>query len=141
MSSAGSNRKHGESGKFLGLILLTLFLLSSTGEVFAQQLGQGSDDGISLWRVFAALIVCVGVAVAAAFVLKHRMQGGMPLIRPNRNRARLAVIESLRLRPQVDLCIVSCDGDEFLMVISPQGAHLLHAPAVRVGQAGGACPP
>lgn len=125
-----ASRSHGhESGsrfRALGAILPFLYL-ALCGSASAQQLGQGADDGISVWRIVVALVVCGGVAAVAALFLKYRMQGGIALFRTNRNGPRLAMVESLRLRPQTDLCIVSCDQREFLIVVSPQGTHLLCA--------------
>jgi len=91
----------------------------------AQHLGQGTDDGVSAWRVVATLLICVAVAVAAALALKHRMGGGTAQLFVRRKNPRLEMIETLRLRPQIDLCIVACDGEELLLVSSPQGASLL----------------
>jgi hypothetical protein len=110
--------------------------LMSTEVAFAQQLGRGVDDGISTWRVIAALAVCAAVALGAALVMKRRMIGGTALFRGNRGSARLTMVESLRLRPQIDLCIVSCDGDELLIMLSPQGANLLRPLSHRDAQAG-----
>jgi hypothetical protein len=123
------------------LSLFLFFFLAPAGEALAQHLGQGVDDGISFWRVFAALVVCVGIAVAAALFLKHRMHGSAPLIRLNRNSPRLIVTESVRLRPQVDLCIVSCDGDELLVAHSPQGVNVLRSLSGRADKAFGAHQP
>jgi hypothetical protein len=110
----------------LGAWFLAIYLAAGNN-AWAQQLGRGGDDGIPLWRIIAALAVCASVAVAAALILKHRMRGGIALFRAGRAGPRLAVIESLRLRPQTELCIVSCDTDQFLIAISPQGVHLLRS--------------
>jgi len=101
--------------------------MSLSNSALAQRLGQGPDDGISVWRVVATLLVCVAVAVAAALALKHRMGGGTAQLFVRRKNPRLEMIETLRLRPQIDLCIVSCDGEELLLVSSPQGASLLRS--------------
>ncbi len=111
-------------------------------DAFAQQLGQGIDDGISVWRVVAMLLACMVVAVIAALVLKHRMANGAALLGVRRNNSRLKIIEILRVRPQVDICLVACDGEELLMVSSPQGASLLrHLPPGASGGLGADCGP
>jgi len=93
----------------------------------AQTLGQGADDGISAWRIVLVLLLCLGLAVFAAFVLKRRMGGAaLPsfFAGAGRNR-RMQLVETLRLSHQIDLCIVSCDGREMLVAASAQGARLL----------------
>jgi hypothetical protein len=103
-----------------------LLFMSLSDSALAQHLGQGPDDGISIWRVVATLLACVAVAVAAALALKHRMGGSTAQLFVKRKNPRLEMIETIRLRPQIDLCIVACDGEELLLVSSPQGASLLH---------------
>jgi len=52
-----------------------LFLLKSD-PVLAQTLGQGSDDGMSVWRIVAALLLCLALAVGGAFALKAGLGRG-----------------------------------------------------------------
>jgi hypothetical protein len=128
--AAGAQRhyKRGRHGAVRAAILVVC--MGHAQSALAQRLGQGIDDGISVWRTVGALLICVAVVVAAALFLKHRMAKGAALFRVRRNNARLEMIEMLRIRPQVDLCLVACDGEELLMVSSPQGASLLrHLPS------------
>lgn len=84
------------------------------------------DDGVSLWRVFGSLLLCLALAVAGAFALRARFGGGgLPRIFSQRDERRLRLIESVRLNPHVQLCIVVCDGHELLVAASPQGATVL----------------
>ena len=137
MTLVSRNRYHRSAFRLgkLGACFLAAYLAAGSC-AWAQHLGQGGDDSIPLWRVVAALAVCAGVAVAAALIMKHRMQGGIALFRTSRAGPRLAMIESLRLRPQTDLCIVSCDTDQFLIAISPQGVHLLRSLSEEAVQGG-----
>ena len=89
----------------------------------AQRLGQGTGTEVPVWRVLGALALCLALAVAAALVLKRRL-GGSARVPFGRTR-RLQLIESLRLSHQVDLCVVSCDGAEFLLAATPHGATLI----------------
>jgi flagellar biogenesis protein FliO len=110
-------------------VLGLLFFVSSCGAAFAQRLGQGTDDGVSAWRVVAALLLCMALAVAGAFVLKSGAGRGL-LSWPSVKRGRrLHLVETLRVGQQVDLCIVTCDGRELLVASSAHGADLLaHLP-------------
>jgi flagellar biogenesis protein FliO len=114
----------------LAPVFLTSVLLAVSAQpALAQRLGQGADDGISTWRVVAALLLCLGLAVFAAYAMRSRM-GGLPLlssirlsgVRPAR---RMQLVETLRLSHQIDLCIVACDGQQLLVAASTQGATLL----------------
>jgi hypothetical protein len=135
------NRGQGRAGRVWSRVAAGLACcLMSTEGAWAQHLGQGMDDGISVWRVVAASIVCALVAIGAALVMKRRMHGGAALFRGNRASPRLTIVESLKLRSQIDLCIISCDGDELLIVLAPQGASLLRTSqggAAEILRAGG----
>jgi flagellar biogenesis protein FliO len=91
----------------------------------AQTLGQPADDEISLWRVASALLLCILLAVLAAFVLKMRTGHTRLFSYLTPKSRRLEVIEAVRLGPQVELCIVACDGRELLIAASPQNIHVL----------------
>lgn len=91
----------------------------------AQRLGQGGGTEISLWRVMLALIFCVAIGAAAIFLLRRRYRGVRPLA--FRRERRLQLVENMRLSHQVDLCIVSRDGREYLIAASPQGVTLVDA--------------
>ena len=96
------------------------FLLCAAAPAFAQRLGQGTGTEVPIWRVLGALALCLALAVAAAYFLRRRMGGAMPLAM-GRVR-RLQLVETLRLSHQVDVCLVRCDGAEFLVAASAQGA-------------------
>jgi len=96
----------------------------------AAPLGQVGDDGVAWWRVAAALIFCLLLAVGGAFALRARLGGGGGAGRPTWLRAaqttrRLELVETLRVKPQVDLLIVRCDGRELLLSASAHGAELI----------------
>lgn len=109
----------------------------------AQTLGQGSGLEIAWWRIVAAFLICAALAVAAAFALRTRMQAsgahsqpasGWRAVRnaifswpscPEAGEPRLRLVETLRLGPQVDICLVQVDGRDFLVAMSPQGVSLL----------------
>lgn len=89
----------------------------------AQRLGQGTGTDISIWRVILAMLFCLALGGAAIFVLRRRFRGVRP--RAFGRDRRLHLVENIRLSHQVDLCIVSRDGHEYLIVASPQGVTLV----------------
>lgn len=94
----------------------------------AQQLGGGGAPDISLVRVFLALLVCLIVAVLAALLIRQRVKGGgsLPLFtRLGSTSSRIRLIETRRVAPQSDVCLVECDGQEYLLLLSPAGASVL----------------
>jgi len=104
----------------------------------AQTLGQGSGPDVAWWRVVGALALCLALAVGGAFALRTRMGGGVPRWGSSGwpfgqwPRAtvpaarRLTMLESLRISPQVHICLVACDEAEFLVAISPQSVAISH---------------
>lgn len=106
------------------LLSLGIFFML-TGPAAAQHLGRAADDDVSMWRVFAALLLCLMLAVGGAFVLRMRFGTGQILPLITKQSRRLKLIESLRLGQQSDLCIVICDGRELLVSVSPHGVQLL----------------
>ena len=111
-------------GRRLAALVAAAALLLAAAPALAQRLGQGTGTEVPIWRVLGALFLCLALAVAAAFLLRRRLAGGARPIAFGRSR-RLQLVESLRLSHQVDLCVVSCDGGEFLIAASPHGATLI----------------
>jgi flagellar biogenesis protein FliO len=99
------------------------------GPALAQRLGQGEGTEVPVWRVIAALLLCLALAVGAAFALRKRLGGGLPL-KAGRPR-RLQLVESLRLSHQTDLCLVECDGTNVLIASTPHGVTLIGPQAPR----------
>lgn len=98
----------------------TLLLIAVPLPAIAQKLGGGTDPEISLVRIVASLVLCIGVAVALALLISKR---GAPLGLRNvggwlaklQQRARITVVEARRLSPHADLCIVRCDDREYVL--------------------------
>lgn len=104
-------------------IAFLAFLSCAAAPAFAQRIGQGTGAEVPVWRVLGALILCLGLAVGAAWVLRRRLGGSAPLATGRSQRLKL--VESLRLGHQIHICLVTCDGGEFLVASSPQGATLI----------------
>lgn len=111
--------------------LLSLPALLAT-EVQAQssKLGGGSGVDVSFARVFAALIFCLMLAAVIALALK-RMGGRVDLgalralLARQLPERRIVVIEARRIGAHVDLCLVRCDDDEYLILSSAQAQQVL----------------
>jgi flagellar biogenesis protein FliO len=104
---------------------LGVALLSIGGAAFGQTLGKGDDDGISLWRTMAALLLCLTLAVAGAFALKAKLGVGFSPSRPLARRRRMQLVETMRLPNQVSLSIIMCDDRELLVATSAHGTNLI----------------
>ena len=62
-------------------------------------------------------------AFGLAVVLLKR--GGGRLVLPSRAERRIAVIESRRISPHADLCLLRCDGQEYVILSSATGQQVL----------------
>lgn len=96
----------------------------------AAPLGGGGALDVSLTRIVSALLLCLMLAAFAIVVLKR---GGGRIALTGIGRAtlsrRIAVIESRRIGAHADLCLLRCDGDEYLILSSATAQQVLrHAP-------------
>ncbi len=84
----------------------------------AQQLGGGAGPDVSAIRIVAALVVCVAAALALALFISRR---GRPSkisadwLTAKLHRGRIAVLETRRVSAHADICLVHCDGKEYLL--------------------------
>jgi len=104
--------------------MLALASFANSGTVFAaQRLGGGTSPEVSLVRVFLALLVCLIVASLAILLVRQRLRGGrLPIFtRLASTSGRIRLLESRRIAPQTDLCLVEVDGAEHLLLIAPGG--------------------
>jgi hypothetical protein len=131
---------------FRRLVPAFALLWLSAMPAFAQKLGQGADDDVSVWRVLAALLLCMVLAIAGAFMLRSghlRLGAGRGLAAlfptkcgPAKRGRRLAVVETVRLGHQAELSIVTCDGEDLLVSSSAQGVALVAKLPQPAGKAG-----
>jgi len=77
---------------------LPIFALTcvQAAPALAQKLGGASDDGVSIWRVLAALGVCLGVAVGVAYGLGHKVRGAEVGVGQSEGRRTTKEIGGLR---------------------------------------------
>lgn len=89
------------------------------------RLGGGGDLGISLTRIVMALLLCLMLAVLAALLLK-RGGGKVDLSAIRRLVVRLPVerridiVETRRVSQHADICLLRCDGREYLILCAAQ---------------------
>jgi len=79
-------------------------------------------DLIDIGRYLGALILVLGLVGAAG--LAARRFGLPSLTKPMKTR-RLKIVESLMITPRQRLLLISRDGVEHLVVISPDGASVI----------------
>lgn len=111
-------------------------------QVHAQGLGGGGGTDISIVRVLAALAICVAAAFALALVV--RMRKGAPasgrsgrIARAISGSRRIEVVEARRASPFADLCLVRCDGVEYLLLCGPANLQVLRQTQAGEGAGGG----
>jgi len=110
--------------------------LSSAADA-QQHLGGGAPADVSLVRVFLSLFVCLILAGLAILFIRQRYGGRLPaaLTRIRSGVSRLRFVESRRIGAQADLCLVECDDQEYLLLMTPGGPLLLKQSAVSRDQA------
>ncbi len=98
-------------------------LLGSPQLLWAQTLGGNQSVDIGWWRVILVLLFCLGLAVAAAFLLKRRGLGvfGVRHI----SEPHVKIIEVTRLNHRSELNLISCNGAYFLIAVGPHGTRLI----------------
>lgn len=104
---------------------LPMLLIAQPSFAHAGRLGGGGDLGISLTRIVTALLLCVMLAVLAALLLK-RNGGKVDLTAIRRlivrlpAQRRIDVVETRRVSQHADVCLLRCDGREYLILCAAQ---------------------
>lgn len=88
--------------------------------------------GLSLWRIFGAWLLCIGIAVALILVLRRIRSGRLPrgaasfLPRAlNPATRQIAIVETRRINLSADICIFDYAGERYLVSVGPGGTTLL----------------
>lgn len=97
------------------------------------RLGGGQPLEVSLGRIVAALVICIIIAVLAALLIRQRA-GKLDLYAlfgrlQSRPRA-IEVVETRRLSPNADICVVRHSGREYLLLLLAGDARILSEQAV-----------
>ncbi len=92
------------------------------------RLGGGQPLEVSLGRIVAALVICIIIAVLAALLIRQRA-GKLDLYAlfgrlQSRPRA-IEVVETRRLSPHADICVVRHSGREYLLLLLAGNARIL----------------
>lgn len=91
-------------------------------------LGGGGAIDVSLGRIIISFIICIAIAVLAILLLRQRsgkidLAGFFARLEP---RARaIDVVETRRLSPHADLCLVRQGGREYLLVLQQGSTQVL----------------
>lgn len=109
----------------------------------AGRLGGGQPLEVSLGRIVSALVICIIIAVLAVLLIRQR-SGKIDLqalfgrfqVRPR----AIEVVETRRLSPHADICLVRNAGREYLLLLLAGNARILReepveAPADVEGEA------
>lgn len=83
-------------------------------------LGSGGALEVSLGRIIASLVICLMVAVLAILLIRQRGGRGdlAALFARLQPQARaIEVVETRRLSPHADICLVRHDGRDYLLVL------------------------
>jgi hypothetical protein len=93
--------------------------------------------GLSLWRIFGAWLLCIGIAVALILMLRRVRSARIPrgagafLPRALTPAARqISIVETRRINLSADLCIFDYAGERYLVAVGPGGTMLLDKSAV-----------
>jgi hypothetical protein len=96
---------------------------------FAQRLGGAPEFETPWLRLIVGLLLCTLVAALAAVVIRRFMHAGSPVngrfLFLGAAPRRLRVIETHRLSAHADVCMFTCEGREYLVVVSAAGATVL----------------
>lgn len=94
------------------------------------RLGGGGSLNLSLTRIVMALLLCLMLAALAALALKRgggrialpRLRGLVAALPAQR---RVEVLETRRVSQYADVCLLRCDGREYLVLCAQQQQLLL----------------
>ena len=107
------------------------------------RLGGGQPLEVSLGRIVAALVICIIIAVLAALLIRQRA-GKIDLYAlfgrlQSRPRA-IEVVETRRLSPHADICVVRHSDREYLLLLLAGDARILsEQPVAQKAEAEAAC--
>lgn len=103
-------------------------LLAAAPALAGGRLGGGQPLEVSLGRIVAALVICIIIAVLAALLIRQR-SGKIDLHalfgRLQSRPRSIEVVETRRLSPHADICVVRHSGREYLLLLLAGNARIL----------------
>lgn len=123
--------------RLLALFALALVFLAGTEPALAQNtLATGAAPEIPWLRLILSFALCIGLAAAAIFLLKHYQArragvasgfGGLQFAKgASRFQPELQVVEARRMVGNSHVCLVQFDGRQFLLAVSDGGTSIVH---------------
>jgi flagellar biogenesis protein FliO len=100
--------------------------------------GGGGSLDISLGRIIASLVICLMIAVLAILLIRQRGgRGDLAAIfsRLQPQARAIEVVETRRLSPHADICLVRHDGRDYLLVLQQGSMQLLRDAPTTDGKA------
>lgn len=91
-------------------------------------LGGGGSLDVSLGRIIASLVICIIVAVLAILLIRQRGGRGdlaAMFARLQPQARAIEVIETRRLNPHADICLVRHAGRDYLLVLQAGSMQVL----------------
>lgn len=116
-----------------------LALAATPAMAGAGRLGGGGDLGLSLGRIVLALLASLIVAVLAILLIRQRAGKGdlaAVLSRFELRQRAIEVVETRRLSPHADICLVRHAGREYLLLLQSGSAQVLREEAAATAAKG-----
>jgi uncharacterized membrane protein YraQ (UPF0718 family) len=111
-------------------------LLAAPALAAGGRLGGGQPLEVSLGRIVSALVICIIIAVLAALLIRQRA-GKVDLhalfARLQSRPRAIEVVETRRLSPHADLCVVRHSGREYLLLLLAGDARILREEPIATG--------
>lgn len=106
--------------------------IMASASALASPLASGSEPTIPWARILLAFIFCATLAWGA-ILLFHKHRGAIGLQKlaarlpgiPGPPSDKIELVETQRASPHCDICLVRCNGQEFLLAITPHNVSVL----------------
>jgi hypothetical protein len=119
---------------------LAVLALAVGTSVLAGELGGGAAPSIPWGRIALAFLFCIALAAGAILLLrKYRgYAGGSPGFPPSfllrqAGQRSIEILETRRVSPHGDVCLLRCKGQDYLFIVTPQQALLLDKSGEQAG--------
>lgn len=108
------------------VVIATLIPASAMAQATAHLGGGGAAADVSIVRVLASLVLCLGIAVAIIFLMRGRGIR-LPAFKTFAGPAQIGieVIQTRRLSAHADISLVRHDGREYLLLLQAGSAQIL----------------